>query len=205
MLEITRSNRRNSGNQRAYARREAGSLYLFTHGRLCLGMMEPLIRRRYGTHARILTSDLRGASFGDIALRGSYRLERYRSTSYPRWEAHSDAQWQWRNAARALPPRGISDPTQLPKWFAEMYFAADVEAEIYLFELAATIHTACEVDCRPEGNHRTCVLRVDNKAAPSALRRGSPSSTLGTVLVNLFWSVADRSPFARRFEYVDTR
>ena len=51
----------------------------------------------------------------------------------------------------------------------------------------------------------TCALCVDNKAAVSALVKGSSTSKLGTVLVNLFWNVAARGSIRWRVEYVNTK
>ena len=64
-----------------------------------------------------------------------------------------------------------------------MAFAADAESPIYLFELSETALTACLVDYRPDGSHRACFLRIDNKAALAALIKGSSSSVIGW-----FWS-----------------
>ena len=86
-----------------------------------------------------------------------------------------------------------------------MAFSYDEEPPIYLFELAETVLTSFIVAYRADGNPRTCVLRVDNKAAIDALIRGSPSPALGTILVNLFWSVEARLPVVRRFEYVNAK
>ena len=85
-----------------------------------------------------------------------------------------------------------------------MVFAAEAESPIYLFELAATILAACLVTYRPNGNPRTCVLCIDNKAALAALIKGPSSCELGAISANLFWSAADRRPVVWRFEYVDT-
>ena len=135
----------------------------------------------------------------------SYPRGRYRLHSFRRWGAHSDAQGHGRIASRALLPLGVSISTHLPKWFIEMAFAADAESPIYLFELDATVLTACLAAYRSDGNRRTCVLGIYNKAAPDAIIKGSSSSTLGTVLVNLFWRVAARFPAVWWFEYVNTK
>ena len=119
--------------------------------------------------------------------------------------AHSDSQGHGHIATRALLPNDVSISTHLPKWFLEMAFASDAEFPIYLFELAATALTDCLAAYRSDGNRRTCVLRIDNKAALAALINGSSSSVLGKVLVNLFWSVEARCPAVWRFEYVNTK
>ena len=85
-----------------------------------------------------------------------------------------------------------------------MAFGADGESHIYLFELAATVLTACLMAYRYDGNHRTCVLRID-KTALAALIKGSASSSLWAVLVNLFRSVPARRPVVWWFEYANTK
>ena len=126
-------------------------------------------------------------------------------TLLPPVGAHSDAQGHGHIASRAMLPNDVSISTHLPKWFVEMAFASDAEAHIYRFELAANVLTACLVAYRSDCNHRTCVLRIDNRAALAALIKGSSPSALGTVLANLFWRVAARCPLVWRFLYVDTK
>ena len=185
-----------------------GRLRCFTSllmGRLGRGMMGPSIRRQYGTHARTLTPDLRRNLLWRYNAAGKLPPRTIPLSLLSPLGARSDAQGHGHIAMRALCPRDISISTRLPKWFLEMAFAADAESPIYLFELAATILTACEVAYRSDGNHRTCVLCVDSKAAFATLVKGSSSSALGNVLVNLFWSLAARCPVVRRFEYVNTK
>ena len=79
------------------------------------------------------------------------------------------------------------------------------ESPIFIFELAAAVLAACLVITQNDGVARTCVLCVDNKAALAALIKGSSSSELGAILVNVFWSVASRCPVLWRFEYVNTK
>ena len=83
--------------------------------------------------------------------------------------AHSDDQGHGHVSARALLPYDIAVSTHLPPWFARTAISPDGEPHIYLFELAATVLAACLVAYRPDGNPRTCVLCVDNKAALAAL------------------------------------
>ena len=122
--------------------------------------------------------------------------------------SHSDSQGHGHIAARALLPGDVTASTHLPKWFVDTAFAAEVdtrESPIYLFEHAATILTSFLLAYHSDGSPRTCVLRIDNRAALSSLIKGSSSSELGTVLVNLFWSVAARRPIVWWFEYVNTK
>ena len=111
----------------------------------------------------------------------------------------------WPYRPRSLLPSDVSVSTHLPQWFVETAFSADDESPIYLFDLAETVLPACLAAYRSGGNHRTCVLRIDNKAAIDALVKGSSSAALCTILVNLFWSVAARFPAVRRFGYVNTK
>ena len=119
--------------------------------------------------------------------------------------AHSDAQGHGHIATRALLPSDVSVSTHLSQWFVDMALSTEAEPPIYLFELAETSPTACLVAYRSGGNPRTCVLRIDNKAALDALIKGSSSPTLGTILVNLFWSAASRFPVVWWFGYVNTK
>ena len=57
---------------------------------------------------------------------------------------------------------------------------------------------------RDIGETRTCALFVDNKAAVDALAKGSTSSVLGTIPVNLFWTAAVRGGARWRNECVNT-
>ena len=135
---------------------------------------------------------------------GSYPPRSIPLTLFSPMGAHSDAQGRGHIATRALLPLDVSISTHLPKWFIEMAFAPDGESPIYLFEPSATVLTACLAAYRSDGNRRTCVLRIDNKAALDALIKGS-SSTIGTVLVDLFWSAAARFPAVWWSEYVNTK
>ena len=119
--------------------------------------------------------------------------------------ARSDAQGYGHVATRALLPSDESVSTHLPQWFVDMAFEADAESPIYLSKLAATGLAAFLADYRSDGNPRTFALRIDNRAALDALITGSSSSAIGTVLVNLFWSVAARCPVVWWFEYVNTK
>ena len=102
-------------------------------------------------------------------------------------------------------PFDVSISTDLPKRFIEMAFAGDAGSPIYLFEHAATVLTACQAAYRPGGSRRTCVLRIDNKAALDALIKASSSSAIGTFLANLLLSAEARCQAVWRFEYVSTQ
>ena len=170
-------------------------------GRLGRGMMGPLGRRQYGSSAHLLTPGLKRNLLWRYNAIWTLPQRSIPLTLYPLMGAHSDAHGRGHIATRALLPLDVSISTHLPKWFTEMAFAADAESPIYLFEHAATVLTACLAAYRSEGNRRTCVLRIDNKAALDALIKGSSSSALGAVLVYLFWSVAARCPAVWRFGY----
>ena len=175
-------------------------------GRLGRGMMGPLVRRQYGSNAQLLTPDLKRNLLWRYNAIGKLPPPRpIPLTLFSPMGAYSDAQGHGHIASRALLPLDVSISTHLPKWFIEMAFAADAESPIYLFELDATVLTACLAAYRSDGNRRTCVLGIYNKAAPDAIIKGSSSSTLGTVLVNLFWRVAARFPAVWWFEYVNTK
>ena len=173
--------------------------------RLGRGMMGPLIRRQYGSFSHSLNTDVKRNILWRYNAIGTLPPRSIPLTLFSPMGAHSDAQGNGHISTRALLPIDVSLSTHHPKWFIEMAFAADAESPIYLFELAATVLTACLAAYLPDGNRRTCVLRIDNKAAIDALIKGSSPSALGTVLVNLFWSVAARCPVAWWFEYVDTK
>ena len=106
--------------------------------------------------------------------------------------AHSDAHGNGRIAARILCPMDVAISLHRPARFTRMADEAECESPIYLFELAATILTARAVASRSDYAPRTCILCIDNKAALSAITKGSASSELGTILVNLIWSAAAR-------------
>ena len=185
-----------------------GRLGFFTSllmGGLGRGMMGPLIRRQYGTYARTLTPELRRNLlwWRNAIQRLPPRMVPL--TLFSPMGAHSGAQGHGHIAMRAQFPLDVSISTHLPSWFVEMTVAADAESPIYIYELAATVLTACEAAYRSDGKPRTCVLCIDNQAALAALIKGSSSSTLGTILVNLFWSVAARCPVVWWFEYVNTK
>ena len=93
----------------------------------------------------------------------------------PIW-ARSDAQGRGRVAMRALSAIDVSTTRAFTEVVRGMAFAADAEPPIYLFELAATALTACEVACRIDNNRRTSVIRIDNEAAHAPLIKGSSPS-----------------------------
>ena len=174
-------------------------------GKLCRGMMGPLIRRQYGSKACLLTSGLkRNLLWWNNAI-WTLHPRSIPLTLFPPMGADSDAQGHGHVATRALLPAGETVPTRLPQWFIEMASAAEAGPPIYLFEQAETVLTACLAAYRSDGNPRTCVLRIDNKAALDALVKGSSFSALGTVLANLFRSGASRCPIVWRFEYANTK
>ena len=167
--------------------------------------MGPLIKRQYGSRAHLLTTKLKrnlAWRFNEI---GTLPPRILPLALLSPMGAHSDAQGHGRIATKVLFPKEVTISTRLPKRFIEMVFASDGESPIYLFEMAAAILTACVVSTRSDGNPRTCVLCVDNKAALAALIKGSSASELGAILINLFWSVAARCPVVWRFEYVNTK
>ena len=118
---------------------------------------------------------------------------------------HSDAQEFGYIAAMALLPSDITASLHLPSWFVDMTFDLETESPIFIFELTAAILAACLVILQNDGEARSCVLCVDNKAALDAPVKGSPSSELGAILVNLFWSLAPRCPVIWRFEYANKK
>ena len=121
-------------------------------------------------------------------------------------DARSDAQGHSHIATRALLPSDLSVSTHIPKWFVEMAFGAEEESPIYLFELAATVLTACLVAYRSDGNPRTFASRAENnKDATDSIIKGSSSPAIYTILDNLFWSVTARFPVVWRFGYVNAR
>ena len=92
--------------------------------------------------------------------------------------------------------------THLPSWFSDMVDKIPGESPIFIYERCDAILTACLVLAWSRGKQRTCVLRVDNQVAVAALVKGSPSSTLGTLLASLFWNIAARWSALWWIEYV---
>ena len=82
---------------------------------------------------------------------------------------------------------------------------AEGESPIFLYELCAAILMVYVANEWNDATPRTCVLCVDNQAAVAALIKGSSSSDLAGVLVNLFWNVAARGNTRRWIEYVNTK
>ena len=141
-------------------------------------MMGPSIRRQYGTNATSLTPVLKRNLIWRYNAIGSLPARSIPLTLFSPVGAHSDAQGFGHSAARALLPEDATVSTHLPQWFVDMALAAEGESPIYLFELAADILAACLAILQNDGNARTCVLCIDNKAALSALIKGSSSPEL---------------------------
>ena len=174
-------------------------------GRLGRGMMGPLIRRQYGANSITLTCELNRNLLWRYNVIGKPPPRLIPLAMLAPMGAHSDAQGFGHVASRALLPDDLTVSTHLPQWFIDMALAAEGESPIYLFELAAAILAACLVILHNDGNTRACVLCVDNKAALSALIKGSSSSLLGAILVNVFRSMPARFPIVWRLEYVNTK
>ena len=144
-------------------------------------MMGLLIRRQYSTYARTLISDL---GRNPIWRRNAIQQRPPRLaplTLFSLTGTHSGAQRRVRIAARDLFLPDVDISAHLPSRFAEMTIAADAESPIYIYELAATALTACAVAYRSDGNHRSCALCIDNKAALESLTKGSPPSPMGAI------------------------
>ena len=174
-------------------------------GRLGRGMMGPLIRRQYGVHATKLTPALKRNLLWWFNAIGALPARSIPMKLGTPVGAHSDAQGFGHIAARALLPNDVTVSLHLPLWFVDMTFDLEEESPIFVFELTAAILAACLVILQNDGEARSCVLCVDNKAALAALIKGSSSSELGTILVNLFWSLTARCPVIWWFEYVNTK
>ena len=86
-----------------------------------------------------------------------------------------------------------------------MAVAAGGESPIFLYELCDAILMLYIANEWMGATPRTCVLCVDNQAAAASLIKGSSSSDLTGVLVNLFWNVAARGNTRWRVEYVDAK
>ena len=86
----------------------------------------------------------------------------------------------------------------LPQRLRDMTNAAEGESTIFIFELCAAVLMVFLANERGDTTPRTCALCVDNQAAATALIKGSTSSDLAGVLVNLFWNVAARGNARRR-------
>ena len=168
-------------------------------------MVGPLIRRQYGARARGLAPELRGDFLRRYNALGALPPATIPLSLFAPTGARSDAQGHGQIAVRALFPKDVSISTHLSNRFIDLAFEAESESPIYLIELAATILTSCEVDNRSDGYRRTCVLCIDNKAALESPIKGSPSSVLGDVLVNVFRCVAARRLVVWRFEYANTK
>ena len=174
-------------------------------GRLGRGMMGPLIRRQYGTHATTLSPILKRNLLWWFNAIGSLPARSIPLRLGSPVGAHSEAQGFGHIAARSLLPEDITVSLHLPTWLIDMTIGLEEESPIFIFELAAAILAACLAILRNDGNTRTCVLCIDNKAALAALIKGPSSSELGAILVNLFWSMAARCPVLWWFEYVNTK
>ena len=168
-------------------------------------MMGPTIRRQYGSRDPLLNHERKRNQLWWHSSIGLLPPRSVPLASLAPMGAHSYAQGRGHIASLALLPYDISVATHLTPWFVGMAISAEGESPIYLSELAATVLTACLVAYRSDGNPRTCVLRVDNKAALAALITGSSSPALGDILDNFFWGVASRGPVVWRFEYVNTK
>ena len=119
--------------------------------------------------------------------------------------AHTDAQGRGHIAAVYLAEQRVSANAHLPEWLCLMAEAAEGESPIFLYELCAAILMVYIANHRWGDTPRTCVLRVDNKAAAASLVKGSSSPNLAGVLVSLFWNVAARGNARWWIEYVNTK
>ena len=86
-----------------------------------------------------------------------------------------------------------------------MAVAAGGESPIFLYELCDAILMLYIANEWMGATPRTCVLCVDNQAAAASLIKGSSSSDLTGVLVNLFWNVAARGNTRWWVEYVNAK
>ena len=83
--------------------------------------------------------------------------------------AHSGPHGHGRIDMGALFPSGVSISTHLPSWSVDIAVEAEAESPIYVYELDATVLTACDVSYRSGGNPRPSALRIDKKAALASL------------------------------------
>ena len=173
-------------------------------GKLGRGMMGPLIARQYRQRGHKLTVDLtrnllwRYSALGNLPPRVTPFL--FLSPV----GAHTDAQG-FGHIAAVYMNQTTEVALHLPSWFTKLVSETPVESPIFIYELCAAILMVCVSLTWPADTHRTCVLCVDNKAAVAALAKGSSSSSMGSMLATLFWTLAARGSTLRWIEYVHAK
>ena len=119
--------------------------------------------------------------------------------------AHTDAQGYGLVAAVSYGGSRNLTHFHLPEWFCAMAEPAEGESPIFLYELCAAILMVYIANEWADTTPRTCVLRVDNQAAATALIKGSSPSSIAGALVSLFWNVAARGNTRWWIEYLNAK
>ena len=172
----------------AAARKLRGELGFYSPllaGKLGRGMLAPLIRRQYGHRGVRASPELsrnllwRYSALGNLAPRTA-PFKQLKPVG-----AHTDTQGRGHVAAVYYGVSRCSLRVHLPQWFCAMDESTEGESPISLCELGASILMVYTANDWNDTTPRTCVLCVDNQAAVAALIKGSSSSDLARVLVNL--------------------
>ena len=119
--------------------------------------------------------------------------------------AHTDAQGRGHVAAVFTEQGRTTSPTHLRRWFQEWVCNLPGESPIFLYELCDAILMVCCSSGWHNDANRTCVLCVDNKAAVATLVKCSSSPPAGTLLANLFWTLATRGSATWWVEYIHAK
>ena len=167
--------------------------------------MGQLIARQYYQKTPALTPELQRNLVWWLSALGNLKPRILTLQLRPPVGAHSDAQGLGHIAGVFTRHGKTTATTHLPEWFTSWVCSLPEESPIFLYELcAAILVVCCSLEC-PDAANRTCALCVDNKAAVATLVKGSSSSPIGTLLANLFWTLATRGDLLWWVEYVHTK
>ena len=174
-------------------------------GKLGRGMMGPLIRRQYRFRGTNLSPELKRNLVWWYSALGNLRPRTAPSKQKKPIGAHTDAQGFGHIAAVYVSSPRRMVHVHLPRRFCEMAEKTEGGSPIFLYELCASILMVYIANSDHVTEARTCVLCVDNLAAVTALIKGSSSSPLAQVLVNLFRNIAAHGNTRWWAEYVNTK
>ena len=173
-------------------------------GKLGRGMMGQLIARQYYERTQTITHNLRRSLVWWLSALGNLSPRRANLYFEKPVGAHTDAQGLGHVAAVFTTNGRTAVSTHLPQWFLDWIEKLPGESPIFIYELCAAVLLAyCAREWR--GISRTCVVCIDNKAAVATLVKGSSTSPIGTLLANLFWTVATQGNTTWWIEYVHTK
>ena len=204
LIEQAIRNNSMSPDEASKLRGELGFYTSLLAGKLGRGMMGQLISRQYYERNPVLGTKLRRCLVWWYSALGN--LKPRRVDLYPNKPvgAHTDAQGLGHIAAVFTTFGRTTVSTNLPDWFLSWINENSDESPIFIYELCAAILVAfCALDWPRTA--RTCVLCIDNQAVVATLVKGSSSSQLGSLLANLFWTIAARCTTTWWIEYVHTK